>query len=584
MPGTAKSSVITSNPKPNNVFYIWYTELCRRMNSNPSAILRPAKPKSNTILDFVADRLKFEDWSPVINALRHDTSLHVIIIRSRMSNYQFLHDIDTEDKARRMRRKYGSLWTDYILNSLVRALSYSIKNTQVLTSLELDGLPMFGHYLDELLKALKENKTVKNLSLANCSIQDTGCRSMCLCLQLIPNVETLNLSRCDLTSVSGIYIAKLIKFQQLNRYTTSWHKSLRYSEPDSEKMCGIRRITLNCNPKIGDEGLNYILGELEDDLWIKALDMQKCGITENIAKRLLDIIQYNQSLKIADFRQNEDLSASTLKAILELLKKNNQNDDNQSNFQWCKTELSLCPSTITSSRGIINSGTDETFIFRSSKVNGMKKDSKTKTAVDIMKRNNRNENGRKLNEHAKNITQPNVGTGQAIIKREYESHTLNSVIKSLEKLQFPSDLKMIKDAPNNTPNISPIKKNQFSYKYSKQRNGTTKNTKNGFINERGPNVSAANSASNLFARYFYKESSFSEEEETLKDYCDDYNIEPSTLCSNSEIYIKKDDFSESQTSLADYLQDLHQDKAALPSDPKKSTSKHHYKGKKNGIK
>lgn len=330
MPYQKKPSPTTQ--KPVNIFYVWYTELCRRLNSAPAPVVKPAKPKCQTVLNFVADRLKVEEWSPVINALRHDTSLHVIAIKSRLSNYQFLHEVDTEEKLRQMKRRTGSLWTAFILKSLLKSVSCTVRNTEVLTCLEFDGLPIFAEYLEPLMKALQKNKTLKNLSLSRCRICDPGCQIVCAYVRFAPNIEVLNLSGCGLTTESGEHLAKLIKYQQINRYCESWHNSLRYSDPNIQVMRGIKRITLNGNPMIGDDGLNFILNELDDDLWIKALDMQKCGITENMGMRIVDLVGYSQSLEIVDFRLNENLADSTIERIFSILKQ--KHIDGQSEYQW----------------------------------------------------------------------------------------------------------------------------------------------------------------------------------------------------------------------------------------------------------
>lgn len=211
---------------------------------------------------------------------------------------------------------------------------------QVLTYLELDGLPLFMQYLEPLLQSLKRNHTLKTLSFANCAIQDAGCHLVCSYLRFTPNIEVLNLSGCHLSPLSGEHLAKLIKYQQINRYCESWHSSLRYENPDAGKMRGIKRISINCNPYFGDAGLNFVLDELEDDLWIKALDMQKCGLTENVAVRVLDIVQYNKTLEIVDLRQNELLGMSTVEKVLQVLKQRQQLGV-QTEFQWCATAASL---------------------------------------------------------------------------------------------------------------------------------------------------------------------------------------------------------------------------------------------------
>ncbi|XP_050302729.1 protein Cep78 homolog [Anthonomus grandis grandis] len=344
-----KSSVINkqNNPKPVNVFYVWYTELCRRLNITPAPSVKPAKPKCQTVLDFVADRLKIEEWPPVLNALRQDTSLHVVAIRSRIGNCQFLHEIDTEEKARGAKRKYGCIWTAYVLKQLLKSISNSLRSTQVLTYLELDGLPLFMQYLEPLLQALKRNKTLKTLSFSNCSIQDQGCQLVCSYLRFTPNIEVLNLSGCNLSPVSGEHLAKLIKYQQINRYCESWHSSLRYENPDAGKMRGIKRITINCNQYFGDAGLNFILDELEDDLWVKALDMQKCGFTENVSNRIIDIVEYNKTIEIIDLRQNDLLNMATVEKVFQILK--NRQFGVQPEFQWCATAVTLTWSSVYSS-------------------------------------------------------------------------------------------------------------------------------------------------------------------------------------------------------------------------------------------
>lgn len=329
-----------SNLKPMNIFFIWYGELCRRSNTSPLASVKPPKPKNDTVLDFTADRIKPEEWTSIINALRLDTSLHIITIRSRLVGCKFLYDMNTEDKVRHMKRRTASLWTDYIMKSLVRSLSNCIKNTQVLSILELDGLPLSGEYFELLLQALRNNKTIKVLSFKHCPIHDVGCQQLCSNLRYMPNVEVLNLSSCSLSSVSGQYIARVIKHQQINRYCESWHNSLRYEDPTAGVMAGLKRITLNNNPNIGDDGLSSILNELDDDLWIKALDMQKCSITEQISSRLIDVVEYSRSLEIADFRNNDRLSFATIEKILEVLQKKHQ-FGNDSEYHWCVTSTTL---------------------------------------------------------------------------------------------------------------------------------------------------------------------------------------------------------------------------------------------------
>lgn len=454
----ASKSSVRSNTKPINVFYVWYTELCRRINGTPAPAVKPAKPKCQTVLDFVADRLRLEEWSPIINALRHDTSLHVIQIKSRIANCQFLHDVDTEEKARHMKRRFGLLWTAYVLKQLTKSLSVSLRNTQVLTVLELDGLPMFCEYLEPLLQALKKNKTIKSLSFANCPIKDVGCQLVCTYLRFTPNVEVINLSGCGLSVKSGEQLAKLIKYQQINRYCESWHNSLRYEDPMSGVMRGIKRITINCNQDLGDNGFNYILDELEDDLWIKALDLQRCGITENLASKTINIVEYNKSLEIVDLRQNEMMSISTIHRILQLLREKQQ-FGYQPQYQWCNTTVSVTWNSIHDSSSKFSFTANNLYKTKSAPIGNLSKTStstftqplrKSKTVQNVAKRTDRknhfNENERKVLELNSRL-EAEIQKRKEIEKRnellEHKLEEIQSVTKIEEKSSTKTTLKTV---------------------------------------------------------------------------------------------------------------------------------------------
>ncbi|VDI26759.1 centrosomal protein CEP78, partial [Mytilus galloprovincialis] len=90
----------------------------------------------------------------------------------------------------------------------------------------------------------------------------------------------------------------------MKRHNEAWRDSLRYRRPDLDRMSGIRRITINNNPMLGDQGATYLAEALKDDLWLKALDMQGCGISTTGAKSLLDVLKYNTTVVVLDVRRN----------------------------------------------------------------------------------------------------------------------------------------------------------------------------------------------------------------------------------------------------------------------------------------
>lgn len=55
----------------------------------------------------------------------------------------------------------------------------------------------------------------------------------------------------------------------MRRHNEAWQDSLRYRRPDLDRMAGVRRITLNNNVLIGDDGGKCLAEALRDDLWVK---------------------------------------------------------------------------------------------------------------------------------------------------------------------------------------------------------------------------------------------------------------------------------------------------------------------------
>ena len=55
----------------------------------------------------------------------------------------------------------------------------------------------------------------------------------------------------------------------MKRHNEAWQDSLRYRRPDLDRMSGVRRITINSNPMIGDQGAARLAEALKDDLWLK---------------------------------------------------------------------------------------------------------------------------------------------------------------------------------------------------------------------------------------------------------------------------------------------------------------------------
>lgn len=222
-------------------------------------------------------------------------------------------------------------------------------------------------------------------------------------------------------------------------------------------MLGIKRITINSNPYFGDSGLSFILDELEDDLWVKALDMQRCGFTENIADRVLDIVEYNKTLEIFDLRQNESLNITTVEKILDILKQRQQFGA-QGEFQWCATAVTLTWSSVYSSTSKASFATSHNLVHKtrsapmkpSSKVSTVTWDPtvrKTRTVEMIQHKNNLS-----LNETKKQVLELNEKLQKEIQKRkeiERKNLELQTQLNKMKKCSLSADRNQIKQQKNN---------------------------------------------------------------------------------------------------------------------------------------
>ncbi|XP_046396661.1 centrosomal protein of 78 kDa-like [Ischnura elegans] len=324
----SKRSTPKLKPTHPHSFIRTYQELCEYYKVLPLATVKNHLPRK--ILDFSADRLKAKDWRPVYEALIADKELHSISIRSRhpkkVVRPKNAIDIITEGV------KYPVLFTHFFINTLIKSLTGCLFQSDSLTCLELVGMPIQSKYLTLLLEGISKSKILQHLSLENCPLGDTGVEELCKTLNNLPSITTLNVSSCGLSSVGIGFIASLIKAQKIQRFMETWQKSLRYQNPNLDAMWGIRRIILNSNPQIGDDGVKLLADILEDDLWVKAIDLQKCGIGKIGAIYLISLLEENCVIAIIDIRNNKNVPASLIKEVMSHLRENNK--DRVTEYHW----------------------------------------------------------------------------------------------------------------------------------------------------------------------------------------------------------------------------------------------------------
>lgn len=236
---------------------------------------------------------------------------------------------------------------------MVRLIASSIKelliNSQTLICLELINVLFDEQSLETLISGVKANQTLQNISLAYCRIGDVACESLCQIIRDKPNIRLIDLTGCALTQISlEKGLVNLIKKQQVKRHEECWVHSLRSRTADPDIMHGLRRLTLNDNPRLGDEGLAALLESLKDDLYLKAVDLQNCGLTNRGAELALSTLMINDTLVVLDIRKNTLVTNIMLESIMFRLLKNNQNKTETKIWRWIKLgqesfpEQSLC--------------------------------------------------------------------------------------------------------------------------------------------------------------------------------------------------------------------------------------------------
>ncbi|XP_072260213.1 centrosomal protein of 78 kDa [Pyxicephalus adspersus] len=282
------------------------------------------------ILSFNADRIRLSDWPPILNTLKINKSLISVSIKS--CHQPGLGESDSEKYGIYFRRRIPPVRSKDMTFQLCRAIAACLCVSNSLKELELHGLPLRERDLKTLAKGLASSKSLDSVSLPYCSCGDEGLEIICQSVKNSPSIKMINFTGCNLTCRGAEYIANIIKHQATRRHSEAWAESLRYRRPDLDCMNGLRRISLNCNTLVGDQGAKALAEVLGEDLWLKALDLRQCGITNEGAKAFLHYLQTNTTLMVLDVRKNPLIDHELLKTVIERVLLNSH--DTNSEYQW----------------------------------------------------------------------------------------------------------------------------------------------------------------------------------------------------------------------------------------------------------
>ncbi|XP_007903110.1 centrosomal protein of 78 kDa isoform X2 [Callorhinchus milii] len=290
-----------------------YEYLCALQDTVP---LQAVKANlSQGALDINGDRIKLSDWEPILSTISINNHLSFLAVRSY--HQPSVGEMGYERHRQYFRKRISAIRSKDLTFRLCKSVRDCLSVSRSLKTLELQGLPLRHRDLMVLSKGLSNSKSLDNLLLAYCPIGDEGLEIICQSVKNSATIKTVNFTGCNLTWRGAEHMANIIKYQTTKRHGEVWAESLRYRHPDLDCMTGLRRITVSCNALIGDDGAIAFADALNDDLWLKALDLQQCGISDKGAKALLDALQSNAALVILDVRKNPLIDPVLAKSIIE---------------------------------------------------------------------------------------------------------------------------------------------------------------------------------------------------------------------------------------------------------------------------
>ncbi|MEE6459448.1 hypothetical protein FKM82_000639 [Ascaphus truei] len=309
-------------------FHSHYDYLCVLQDSVPLPAVKASLLDGT--LNFNADRVRVPDWGPILNTLKINKSLTTVSIRS--CHQPGLGESGVEKYGIHVRRRIPPIRSKDMTFQLCKAIRGCLCVSSALKDLELHGLPFRKRDVITLTKGLAASSSLETVSLAYCSFGDEGLEIICQSVKNSAKIKTVNFTGCNLTWRGAEHIANIIKHQATRRHGDAWAESLRYRRPDLDCMAGLRRITLNCNTLIGDRGAVALAEVLGEDLWVKALDLRQCGISNEGAQALLNALQTNTTLMVLDVRRNPLIDHVLLKTVIERVLMNAH--DTNPEYKW----------------------------------------------------------------------------------------------------------------------------------------------------------------------------------------------------------------------------------------------------------
>ncbi|KAF6202463.1 hypothetical protein GE061_004864 [Apolygus lucorum] len=347
--GFTASTVSKVKEEDSRTFINSYEAICKKSHTHPLREVKVASSSVKGTLDLIVDKVKFNDWKSLLKAVSCDRSLHSIAFKSRILQGAVDEEVVTDRQARDL-KKGPVLFTVFMLQKFIDACLNCLVHSKTLRMYQLEKIPLTMDLVTSLAQGLTKTCCLQKLILVGCRLGDEGCFYITEAVKKIPSIRILDLSSNDLTPKGARHLANLIKFQDIMRYNECWKHSLRYREVNTEAIPGLRRFSINDNHEITDQGLEYIIEALYDDNWIKAIDMQNCGITDRGCSVVLKLLETNKEIVVFDIRKNDIINMTANASIISILGSHTKETD-KIQFGWMDIDNPFSGSSEDSSSG-----------------------------------------------------------------------------------------------------------------------------------------------------------------------------------------------------------------------------------------
>eukprot|EP01135_Chromosphaera_perkinsii_P000403 Nk52_evm50s78 gene=Nk52_evmTU50s78 len=294
----------------------WQAYLDESAIDGKGPILKIQKDAESGALDINCDRIWAEEWPPLLRAIAYSRDVTRIALHSKWRHRNRGVGRKSSSDDPEVGEHYSVIYNhtrktqkpfiqspQYSYN-LIKALTLCFSCSHSLTHLSLNGIEFSSEGLNTLSMGISNGKSIKHLDMSDTPLKDEGLHILSPGLRKSRSIVEMNFTSCKLTSNSREDLGTIVKSHVVYREVERWKDSLRYRQPSMEHTKGLQRLTLCCNPELGDNGIRDLCETMQDELWLKALDVQYCGITNEGAKFILKNLKLNRWINIIDIRKN----------------------------------------------------------------------------------------------------------------------------------------------------------------------------------------------------------------------------------------------------------------------------------------